>query len=253
MNAKREERVVNIIHLPSTLPGELDLAAINLRLHLGEATLDWSQVQEAPEDQLAFLLADLDLVEHSDVLGIDTMPDHLSHIVLHILSEQQNTPHLVHHEPTPPARDDTSPFVWTPEEHIDQPTATLQDETTQQPPAKHVLKDSPRTILQPPSPSAMCDELERLVLQDLLGPAGGPNEELGEGSVRDRYLVGMLAPRDQHIVPEELDELAVPEESSSEDGANDDAALQNISLCPSSIGMSFCIDASATSLSIIAT
>jgi len=244
---------VNIIHLPPVLPRELDLADINLQLHLGEATLDWSQVQEVSEKHLAVLLADLDLVEHSDVLGIDTIPDHLSNIVLHTLSEQQNTPHLAHHQHTPPAHDDTSPFVWTPEANIDQPIAAPQDETPPQPLAKQILKDSPRTILQPLSPSAMRDELERLVLLDLLGPAGGPAEELDEGSVRDRYLVGMLAPRDQHIVPEELDELAVPEESGSEDGANDDAALQNTSLCPSSIGMSFCVDSAATSLSVTAT
>jgi hypothetical protein len=114
---------VHIIILPQTLPGELDLADINLHLHLGETTLDWSQVQEAPEDQLAVLLAGLDLVEHSDVLCIDTIPDHLSTIVLHTLSEKQSTPHLAHHQRTLSAHDDTSPSVWTPEANIDQPIA----------------------------------------------------------------------------------------------------------------------------------
>ena len=33
----------------------------------------------------------------------------------------------------------------------------------------------------------------------LLGPAGGPDEELTERNVRDRYLVGVLAPR-PHVV-----------------------------------------------------
>ncbi len=37
-------------------------------------------------------------------------------------------------------------------------------------------------------------ELEAMVLGDLLGPAGGNDEELTERSVRDRYLVGVLAP-----------------------------------------------------------
>ncbi len=247
---KREDRTVNIISLPQTLPGELDLANINLHLHLGEATLDWSQVQEASEDQLAVLLADLDLVEQSDVLGIDTIPDHLSHSVLHTLSDQQNTPYLAHHQRTLPAHDETTPFVWTPEENADRPTAAPQDETTSQLVAKHVLKDSPHSILQPLSPSALRDELERLVLQDLLGPAGGPEEEVDEGSVRDRYLVGALAPRDQQLQPEEMDELAIPEEGSVEDGANDDAALHIASLYPSSIGMSFSVDGTATSLSV---
>ena len=38
------------------------------------------------------------------------------------------------------------------------------------------------------------EKLERMVLLDLLGPVGGPEEEIDEPSVRDRYLVGMLAP-----------------------------------------------------------
>ena len=46
-----------------------------------------------------------------------------------------------------------------------------------------------------PAPSAIRDELEKLVLADLHGPAGGPDEELHEASVSDRYLVGMVAPK----------------------------------------------------------
>ena len=43
-----------------------------------------------------------------------------------------------------------------------------------------------------------------MVIGDLLGPAGGDAEELTERSVRDRYLVGVLAPsRGQE--PEEPD------------------------------------------------
>lgn len=109
-----------------------------------------------------------------------------------------------------------------------------------------------RTILQPPSAATLRDELEQLVLQDLLGPAGGPEEEVDEQQVHDRYLVGMLAPRDQQIQPEEMDELAVPEEGSVEDGANDDTALQTASLCPSAIGMSFCVDGNVTRLRVTA-
>ena len=50
------------------------------------------------------------------------------------------------------------------------------------------------------------------MLLDLLGPAGGPEEEVEEGSVRDRYLVGALAPSEQQTTPEEMDELAIPDE-----------------------------------------
>src|SRR3954454_15380064 len=34
-----------------------------------------------------------------------------------------------------------------------------------------------------------------MVVNDLLGPAGGPEEEITERNVHDRYLVGVLAPR----------------------------------------------------------
>lgn len=40
--------------------------------------------------------------------------------------------------------------------------------------------------LQPPSPAALRDELEQLVLADLLGLAGGEEEELTDRHVRDR-------------------------------------------------------------------
>jgi hypothetical protein len=46
-----------------------------------------------------------------------------------------------------------------------------------------------------PSPTKIREELEQMVLKDLLGPVGGPEEEIDEPSVRDRYLVGMLAPK----------------------------------------------------------
>jgi hypothetical protein len=48
-----------------------------------------------------------------------------------------------------------------------------------------------------PSPMKIRDELEQMVLLDLLGPAGGESEEVDERTVRDRYLVGVLAPRRQ--------------------------------------------------------
>lgn len=45
-----------------------------------------------------------------------------------------------------------------------------------------------------PSPMQLRAALEEMVVKDLLGPAGGPNEEVYERNVRDRYLVGVLAP-----------------------------------------------------------
>ena len=69
-----------------------------------------------------------------------------------------------------------------------------------------------------PSPTKIRDELERMVLKDLLGPVGGPEEEIDEPSVRDRYLVGMLAPKRQELSPEEFDELPQGGSGPAEDG-----------------------------------
>ena len=54
------------------------------------------------------------------------------------------------------------------------------------------------------------DELTDMVVRDLLGPAGGSDEELNqyEDHAYQRYLVGMLAPKDKEVDGGELDELA---------------------------------------------
>ncbi len=194
------------------------------------------------------LLAGLDLVDHSEVLGMETVPDELSSPVLQALSgAERNSPRRIERKRTVNKR--VVPAIQEPEQPVGlNRVARLDEEKLAR--SVQLLPEPPRSLLQPLSPSALRDELERLVLQDLLGPAGGIEEEIDEGSVRDRYLVGALAPRDQQILPETLDELAVPEEGSIEDGANDDAALQITSLYPSSIGMSFSVDGTATSLSV---
>jgi hypothetical protein len=224
---------VNIIHLPPMLPGELDLPAINQKVHMGEATLDWSSVEQAPQETIAALLAGLDLVEHSELLGIATVPDQLSEIILLALTASAPLPQSFQQQPSD--IDDMTPAVWepTPEEQIVQEHALSVNEGAQKyVTAQPLPEQQPHSILQPPSAATLRDELERLVLQDLLGPAGGPEEEVDETNVRDRYLVGMLAPRDQQMAPEEMDALAIPEEGSVEDGSNDDTALQVASLCP---------------------
>jgi hypothetical protein len=46
-----------------------------------------------------------------------------------------------------------------------------------------------------PSQHRLCVELEAIVPGDLSGTAGGKGEELTERTVRDHYLVGVLAPK----------------------------------------------------------
>ncbi|UVF22798.1 DISARM system helicase DrmA (plasmid) [Microvirga terrae] len=112
------------------------------------------------------------------------------------------------------------------------------------------------------------DLLELAVRDDLLGPAGGPHELIKDMSVRDRYLVGKLAPRqpddDQAAQVEPAsaaeeagdleDERAAPLHEPGAEFARtsgrvepEDDALDEIdtannqSLVPSSMGVTFCV------------
>ena len=112
------------------------------------------------------------------------------------------------------------------------------------------MSDPP--VLAPPSPAALRAELERLVILDLLGPAGGPEEEIAEGGVRDRYLVGMLAPRQQQVAPEEQDDLDPAGEDAPDDGPIDRGATQAPTMFPSSFGLTFTVDGAAQLLQVTA-
>ena len=81
-----------------------------------------------------------------------------------------------------------------------------------------------------------------MVLKDLLGPVGGPEEEIDEPSVRDRYLVGMLAPKRQELSPEEFDDLPTGGSGTSEDGPTEVTSQAAKTKFPSSFGMTFCIE-----------
>ncbi|WP_312528696.1 hypothetical protein, partial [Paracoccus sp. (in: a-proteobacteria)] len=121
------------------------------------------------------------------------------------------------------------------------------------------------------------DLLEVSVRDDLLGPAEGPHELIKDMSVRDRYLVGKLAPRrpgdDQAAQVEPAsgaDEAGDLEEERAaplhEPGAEfptatgrvepEDDALDEIdttnnqSLVPSSMGLTFCVAADVQSLAV---
>src|SRR5438874_10952816 len=103
-----------------------------------------------------------------------------------------------------------------------------------------------------PSPTKIREELEQIVLNDLLGPVGGAEEEMDEQRVRDRYLVGMLAPKRQELSPEEFDELPAGGSGTIEEGTTDFTAPTTKTMFPSSFGMTFCVDPTATALQITA-
>ncbi len=121
--------------------------------------------------------------------------------------------------------------------------------------------------------------LQLAVMDDLLGPANGPHERIVDMSVRDRYLVGRLAPRESDgscieglegpLVaeiedgnPGDLDVHKGRHEPGAEfDGAtgrtdpeaealDEIDAASNQSLLPSSLGLTFCVDGDVSAVEV---
>jgi len=107
-------------------------------------------------------------------------------------------------------------------------------------------------ILKLPTPHQIRQDLQTLVLNDLLGPAEGPEEEVNENQVSERYLVGMLAPKLQPISADVYEELAISEDGNHEDGQTDTGAPPADSLLPSSFGFTFSVDGQTKALKITA-
>lgn len=101
-----------------------------------------------------------------------------------------------------------------------------------------------------PSPAALRAELEAMIVADLLGPAGGDREEISEGNVRDRYLVGALSP---------LNVVAVDADRQMDAGVDGDDAIDEPeieqpaarpALHPSSIGFTCVVDGVADRVTV---
>ena len=121
--------------------------------------------------------------------------------------------------------------------------------------------------------------LQLAVTDDLLGPANGPHEQIVDTSVRDRYLVGKLAPRESESGGIEGLEGPLAAETDEEDPGDLDIhkgrhepgaefegstgtvdaeaealdeidSASNQSLVPSSFGMTFCVDGDVDTIEI---
>src|SRR5437016_3606995 len=117
-------------------------------------------------------------------------------------------------------------------------------------------QQSPATLIGMPTYYEIRERLQQTVVTDMLGPAGGVGEELEERP-RDRYLVGMLAPRsrrtnDESYPADEAGELAVASTTNTEDGKPDAGVAQKDNLSPSSFGLSFCVSGTATEIAVTA-
>ncbi|MGH8902787.1 MAG: DISARM system helicase DrmA [Egibacteraceae bacterium] len=95
-------------------------------------------------------------------------------------------------------------------------------------------------------------QLEGLVVADLLGPAGGPEEEVAEARVTERYIAGMLAPRHTTSAPEQADALALAGQAPTEEGEPEPDAPPNATLFPSAYGLTFTVDGAVETLTVTA-
>jgi len=107
-------------------------------------------------------------------------------------------------------------------------------------------------------------KLEEMVIHDLLGPAGGEGEELIERNVRERYLVGVLAPakrrgedasaptgeEEDEDIESLVDPLAEGGADSLEEGTTEQDVPVSKANLPSSFGMTFCVEGTAKSLTV---
>ena len=98
------------------------------------------------------------------------------------------------------------------------------------------------SIIVPPSNTQICQELINLILRDLLDPAGREEEIVDEQYIRDCYILGLLAPKGQSVIPEEQEDLAITE-GDTEEGAVEPPTIRISTLLPSSLGLTFTVDA----------
>ena len=114
----------------------------------------------------------------------------------------------------------------------------------------NILPTTP--ALPPITPHAIRDELTEMVVNDLLGPAGGPDEELDqrEDRVTGRYLVGMLAPKSTPVEAEGQDALGTDDQDDPEVGATDASTPPTSTFFPNSIGLSFVVESEAKAILI---
>ncbi len=113
------------------------------------------------------------------------------------------------------------------------------------------MSESP---LLTPMPTAIRDEFQSLVVGDLLGPAGGETEEIpGRERVRDRYVLGTLAPKGTSAIdPERSDREEAVEADDSLGSGDGDATAGGRSMFPSSAGFTCVVDGNVDHLSMSA-
>jgi hypothetical protein len=109
--------------------------------------------------------------------------------------------------------------------------------------------------LPAPPPSEIRAEFESLIVTDLVGPVGGEDERLsGKSQVRDRYMLGSLAPVTTIGLDPDRNEEAAVEGDVAPDMPGEpplaDTPAAKSAMFPSSIGITCVVEGSATSLEV---
>ena len=112
---------MDVIKLPKDLGKKELLEELNARLKRNEVTLDWSRVEKASPPKLAALVAGLSLDVHADILGVDTVPEHLQQPLMAALErvrEKLEREKLAAEEEDVPRPPSGTPAVFTAEEEV---------------------------------------------------------------------------------------------------------------------------------------
>ena len=218
---------------------------LSARLRAGSCVLDWSAVTRVTDLFADALVQSLRVDEVADSIGTGTMRDELSEIVGAAFERAPYSRKPRAKTRAKATKDDTA-AVWTAPPDPEPPPKSTG------PASRRSQRRAPILVADVPSKEALRTMLEERVIADLLGPAGGPEEEIVEGSVRDRYLVGMLAPRRVRIEPEEVDGVEAEESTASDDGTGDSVTISAPTMFPSAVGLSFVVGADAPALKVTA-
>ena len=218
------------LKLPGVL-SDVDLAhRANRSVCDGSVQLDWSETEAATDHALAALVQGLSLDSLPDEFGAETMRDAVSKRVVAAFEEAALATGPKKRKRAKSARPSGQPAVWH---------ASSQPVAASEGPAAPVevpkpAKVPPASLLRAPSPEALRDMMQDALAKELLGPAGGEDEEVTDSHVYERYLVGMLAPRRLRIEPEEQDNLDAADDARSDDGTVDPANLAVPTMFPAS-------------------
>ncbi|MBK04453.1 MAG: helicase [Deltaproteobacteria bacterium] len=231
---------MEIYRLPAEVRGGREWTELNEKLQRLEVQLNWQDVKIATLPALKALLAGLDMVTHSDALNIEVdLPEEIEERITQILEGETRSGTFEAASPQNVNKVKSQrPDVW-------KPTAPVEASGPVNPLVDDGQRTGPLNVYQS-DPQSLREKLHQAVVSDLLGPKDGPTEEVYESRVRDRYLVGTLAPQKQDIPQEQMDGLSTEGDTDAENGTPDVERPHAASLFPSSIGMSFCVGIEAS-------